>query len=83
MLQFCSIAIIDVILFLDKFTYVKFTAVKKILGISPSSMLFCRFRCVEDELPLHLNFDGSFPLILFPGNTIAQSPQDRASGKYH
>ena len=42
-------------------------------------MFFCRFRCVKDELPLHLNFDGSFP-ILFPCNTIAQSPQGRASG---
>ena len=70
--------LIDVKLFFDKFTYFNFSEVKKILGISPSSVLFCRFRCIKDELHLHLNFDGSFSLILFPGNAIVTNAQDRA-----
>ena len=29
---------------------------------------------------MHLNFDRSFPLILFPGNAIVTNAHDRSSG---
>ena len=67
--------------FFDKSKVFNVSKVKKILGISPLSMLLFSFSIFKDWLPsLHSNFDGSFPLILFPGSTTVINAQDRASG---